>query len=241
MTTNVNVLALLPGIIDRPGQSFKAMQERAERRWLLWVLPALLVIVSLVVVSVANAPYLAELQKQEMQQSIASMSPEQAAQAEKTMEMMGKPSTLMLVSAVGGTIATAIGWLITAIILYFGSLLVGGESKFGDMFSVAVWSAIPGAIRNFTMAGYTLASGVMIKYPGLSSIGATGNYSVDSKTWQFALFGGIDLFLLWSAVLTILGVGKMARIGKFKSLVVVAFLLVLRLGFPVVTTILFGG
>ena len=75
---------LLIGIIDRPAATFKAVL--AQRKWYMWAVPLLLLLLCMAVMMVVRTPYDLEIAQQQMERQLASMSPEQAEAARAGME-----------------------------------------------------------------------------------------------------------------------------------------------------------
>lgn len=230
---------LLFGMIDRPVVTFRAVV--AQSRWWMWAMPLLLLILSLAVLLVVQTPYTLELARQQMESQLASVPEDQVEAARAGMEMtMSLP--FMLATGLGfGTVALVVVTLAQATFLYFAALVTGGETSFGAMFRMSVWSRLPLAIGALVQAGFIAFAGRLIQYPGLSFFVATGDLMQDARNPLFVLLSGLDLFWLWHLLLVVLGLSVAARFGRGKSLALVLLYAVLALGLTVLPTILFGG
>lgn len=232
-----NVLSFLPGIIDRPAKTFEEMEQRTKRRWLTWLVPVVVMILSMALLNVVRTTYMQP--PAEMQQAAQSSS--QPRGMGMGMGPMGRvagggqsmtlPPYVAPLMALGGPLVV---WLSAAVILFLGSLLVGGEMRFGGVFNVVVWSTIPSAVRNLVTAAYIALTGTMVRYTGLSALVGTGNVWQDMGSLLYIVLSRVDLLFLWSVFLMVLGLGIVARISKTKSMFIVAFWVVLYLGLPVV-------
>ena len=96
---------LLFGIIDRPGATFKAVL--AQRKWYMWAVPLLVVLLCMSAMMVVRTPYDMEIAQQQMERQLTTMPPEQAEAARAGMEtFMSFPVRL----AMG--LVTAATWLV---------------------------------------------------------------------------------------------------------------------------------
>lgn len=227
------------GIIDQPVATFRAIV--AQPRWLVWAAPLFLLILSLAVLLIVQTPHTLELARQQVESQLAAMPEDQVEAARAGMEMtMSLP--FMLATGLGfGTVALVIATLAQATFLYFTALVSGGETSFGAMFRMSVWSRLPLAIGALVQAGFIAVAGRLIQYPGLSFFVATGDLLQDARNPLFVLLSGLDLFWLWHLLLTVVGLAVAARFGRGKSLALTLLYAALSLGVTVLPTLLFGG
>jgi hypothetical protein len=212
----MNVLQLLVSIIDRPAATMSYVGRKPG--W-AWVTPALLVLVGLVVFSVVSAPLTSELALRQAQQQLASLPPQQAEQAAAQMERFTSPPMIATFSIIGGLVALAVIWLISAGVLYFLGLVAGGEAGFAQSFAILAWSWLPYALRNLIMAAYVAYRGELINQ-GLSFLVATGDQTKDAANWLYGLLSQVDLFYLWHLILVIVGLAAVGRFSKTKATIV---------------------
>ena len=231
---------LLFGIVDRPTATFVAVLAR--RKWWMWAIPLLVILLCMAVMIVARAPYDVELARQQMQRQLDSM-PADQAQAVRAGGMETFTSLpFILATGLGvGAVALIIGVVAQAAVLYFGSLVAGGEVNFGQVFTMSVWTRLPSAVNSLTLAGFTLIAGRTVRYAGLSALVAVGDLMKDGRNPMVALLGQIDLFWLWHLLLVGLGLSVVARFSRLKALVLTLIYAVLSLAVVVLPTLLFGG
>jgi len=232
---------LLFGIVDKPAATLGA--ALARRKWWIAVVPLLVVFVCLTLMLAARAPHDAELARQQTQRQLESMSAEQAkaAQAGGVMDTFTSVPVILAMGVVGGLIALLIGVVAQAAVLYFGALITGGEVNFGQVFTMSAWTRLPSAVSALVQAGFTLAAGRAIQYPGLSTLVATGDLTKDGRNPLVALLGGIDLFWLWHLLLVVVGLSVVARFGRAKSTALTLVYAALSLALVVLPSLLFGG
>jgi hypothetical protein len=236
---NTNLLSILPGMIDKPKVSFQAIMSWRSA-W-AWITPLLIVLVCMAVMMVVQAPYTAEMAKQQMEERLLSMSPSEAEAVRAQMETFSS-QPVMLATSLGGAIVMLLGGLaLQAAILYFGSIILGGETLFGSMFKVSVWSRLPYAVSYLALAVYMLVARQMVQYPGLSALVASGDLTEDSANPLVSLLGVTDLFWLWHLWLVLVGVGVVARFTRGKSMVLTILYAILMLALTVLPSLLFGG
>lgn len=230
---------LLFGIIDQPVATFRAVVTQSW--WWMWATPLLVLILSLAILLIVQTPYTLELARQQVESQLATVPEDQVEAARAGMEMtLSLP--FMLATGLGfGTVALVVATLAQATFLYFAALISGGETTFGAMFRMSVWSRLPLAMGALVQAAFIAFAGRLIQYPGLSFFVATGDLLQDARNPLFVLLSGLDLFWLWHLLLVVLGLAVAARFGRGKSLALTLLYAVLSLGITVLPTLLFGG
>ncbi len=183
-------MALLPGIVDRPRQTFTALL--AAPRW-RWVLPLVLCILALALVSAATADFASEQARQQQAQAMSQMQAQldsmPEAQREQTQRLLDRTTSPVFVGGISFItrgLGLPIAWLIGTAILYFGLAIGGTELKFSALFSAFSWTWLPFALRDFLQAVWTLATDQPLRNPGLSYFVATGDLLADSRNPVYA-------------------------------------------------------
>lgn len=226
-------LALLPGIIDRPRQTFAMLL--ATPRW-RWVLPLVLCILALALVSAATAEFASEQARLQQAQVMSQMQTQlenlPEAERQQTQRMIDRTTSPIFVGGIGfitRSLGLPIGWLIGAAILYFGLAIGGTELKFSALFSVISWTWLPFALRDVLQAIWTWATGQSLLNPGLSYFFASGDLLADARNPVYALTSLLDLFFLWHIVLIFFLIKAAKQRGGAAGLTVVYTLLYLVL------------
>lgn len=212
----MNAAQLLVSMVDRPATTLSYVGQKPG--W-AWITPALLALVALVVFNIASAPLTSQLALRQAQQQLASLPPQQAEQAAAQMEKFTSPPVMAAFSTIGGLVALAVIWLISAGILYFLGLVVGGEANFAQSFAILAWSWLPYSLRNLVLAAYVAYSGKMVNQ-GLSFLVATGDQIKDAANWLYVLLSQVDLFYLWHLILVIVGLATVGRLSRAKAIIV---------------------
>ncbi len=210
------LLRLLVDLIDRPASTLKYVGEKTG--W-LWLTPALLILVGLVVRGVATAPQMADLAAREMQRSMLDMSPEQAEAMAGQMSTFSSPAMMAIFAVVGGIFMAALLWIVGAGALYTLALFLGGESGFKQMFTLMTWTWLPFFLRDLTQAAYVAFSNQMIVNAGLSGLVTSGDQAVDGANLLYVFLSQLDPFFVWHLILVAVGLAVLNRFGKTKAVV----------------------
>jgi len=212
----MNLVTITTGMIDRPGQ---AMAEAATRPR-AWFLPAVLLVLSMVVLLGVLAPYQIKLANersaQVIEQLAANMSEEQARMIRENARPI-TPTTYWLSGLGVGLAVAALGWVLRGTVVHFSSMAAGGTSVWGPTFAVCLWSMLPFFVRDLVQATYTLVSKQLIEHQGLSFLVASGDVLKDGRSLSYALLGNVDPFALWHIILLGLGISAATKLSKGKA------------------------
>lgn len=153
---------------------------------------------------------------------------------------------------VGAAITKGIFWCTPAVGLLFTLIVAavllatvnfgfGGRARFGQMFAVVMYGALPLAIKAL-LGIVTIYAGVDPDSFNLNNYVGTniGYYlSVDAPKWLMALGTSLDLFTIWMIVLLGIGCAITGRISRSKGLSVTfgwwILIVVIHAGFAAVT------
>lgn len=238
----------------RPRHTLAHLSEQGGKKWLLMAALAMILVVLQVVIA---APITTRIAQEAM---AAQFEAQRGQVQEVTPEMQQQISqfatnpVFTVVFPSGGAIASLwIGWVVWAGVLHLGSTMLGGNSRFGQMWQVVVWSWFPYALRGLLQAGFILITGEVITNPGLSGLVAAEGTVTDmliapaapGRLAMRTLFSGIDLFLVWNLILLSIGVMAAARLSVRKAIVITlgvwAVLTLLSVLTAVVPSLLFAG
>ncbi len=214
---SMSLWQLLIGIVDRPAMTMKYVGGKTG--W-LWLAPALLILVGLVIQSVTTAPQMSAFASQEMQRRMLDMPPEQAEAMADQLSTFSSPLFVALSAIIGGLILLLVLWLLGAGVLYTACLFSGGESSFKQMFTLMTWAWVPFFLRDLTQTAYTAYSGQIVNHQGLSGLVATGDRMKDAANLLYLLLSQLDPFFLWHLVLVAVGVAVINRFARTKATVI---------------------
>ena len=225
-------------LLFRPGRTFLALRD-AKRRW--WIVPALLTVVALAFFGFTYARANAEVLYQQQLQMLSGMQPDPRG-GPVPEPVRNDPHPLTVGLSIAGQIAgAAASWLVWAGLLALASTFLGQSgASFGGFFSMVVWARLPLAVRSLVQAIYMAVSGTCIYNQGLSglvldkspaatagmvnsgfvsAVAPTVRMAQPNRSQQVlaALLGRIDIYMIWSLVLTVAGVWAFARLPRRKA------------------------
>lgn len=227
-------LSLLPGIVDQPGRTMAQLLAYPRLRW---ALPALLCVLSLIVLLAVSAPYMAQeaqnqqaLALQRIQPQLEDMTQSQRQQMEQMMTRFSSPGVVLGIALATGLLGIAMAWMVGAGILYFALAVSGRDLRVGQVFGAFSWTWPPFALRDLVSAGWVYFTQQLIVNPGLSYFLSSGDTLADAQDPRWIVAGYFDLFVLWHVVLVYFLVRATARRGGGVALTILYALvsLVLR-------------
>lgn len=228
------VTQILGPLIDRPGVAFERIRKRPHSWWF----PALLLLLTMMVLVWHVVPFEA-LRQQEQMESILDRLPE--AQRE-VIEQQGRPVVttrrLLISGVLGGAVVTVGGWLMRAGVLHLSAVALGGESQWGSTFATVVWSMFPMAIRNILQVVFIWVNGRAIVHQGLSFLVASGDPLMDAANPAYHILAAIDPFVIWHLVLLAIGTSVALRISKTRAAIFTVILWLVLTAFPVMLALL---
>ena len=132
------------------------------------------------------------------------------------------PVFTYVIPLVGALSALWLGWLVLAGLLHLGSTLLGGRGSMQSALNIVAWASLPFAIRDVLRIVFMLSAGHAIASPGLSGFAAGAGFLSQ-------LLARTDVFLIWSAILLVIGFGAADGLPRSKALagVIIVMLIVL--------------
>jgi Yip1 domain len=218
---------LIIDIIDRPGHALANIALYPRWRWLL---PALLAVIALVVSTVLTAPLLVERSAQMMAEVLRNIPSEQASMVRQQMERFNTPTLIVAQTVAGGVLALLVTWVVRAAILYFSSLIAGGEVSFNGIFVALPWLDIPRVLEVVLQTVYTLVTGRLITNYGLSYLVSSGRLMADARDPAYVALSQVTLFNLWHLVLVYILYRAVAKLGSGTSFLLTVLYFGLLLG-----------
>ncbi|MGC8878082.1 MAG: YIP1 family protein [Anaerolineae bacterium] len=198
-----SLITMLVAIVDQPKRALRAVLEWHGAA--VWLIPLLFLLLSSVPLALVQVPYNKELTQQQLQRQLQQLPDEQRKEVAAQMETLTSASVLIASALLGSSFGLLIGLAGQTLWLYLAALIVGGDVGFGRMWRLSVWSRLPYIVNWLAQAGFTMAAGRAVRYPGLSILVATGNLVQDTRNPLFAPLGNLDLFWLWHIALIAFG------------------------------------
>ncbi len=198
MPQKMPIWAVLVSMIDRPGAA--AANIAAYPRW-RWLLPVLMITAAVAVSLALTAPLLTVQARQVMAEQIARMPAEQARMIAPQLEQLQTPQVIAGTAVATTLVGLLLGWLIQAVVLYFGVLIAGGELEFKRTLAVMPWLSLPFALEFILQAVFAMTQGHLVINQGLSYLVSVGKPMEDMRSLAYVALGQLTLFRLWHWVL----------------------------------------
>jgi hypothetical protein len=242
-------IATMLGVLFRPGATFTALRG-AKRRWWAIPALIMLVALAFHGYVFAYASAADQSRMQTAGGGMVEGRPVTGAGGIVVDGPGGMPSQvgvnpLRTGLSIGGQVLGAIfTWLVWAGLLALASTFFGQSgTNFGGFFAMVLWARLPLAIRSIIQALYMVLTGAVIYNQGLSGLvldstpsaaptgpiygpgpipiggGRLGQPAVGTQVLAGVL-GRIDVYLVWSLVLTVAGVWAFARLPRRKALLI---------------------
>lgn len=216
-------------VIFKPRQTF---QKIAEQNTGVWLTPMLILTVTTLILVFASGSI---KQKMALQGEISLppgyefYTPEQQAQFQQAMAATSGPVFLYVLPALTGVIKVWVGWLLVGGLIHLLLTLLGGRGDTGAAMNLVAWASLPFAIRDLVRSGALLMTQKLISAPGLAGFAPPADTNWGMFSVAFLAF--IDLYLIWHAVLLVVGARTTQGLtrGKAVTAVLLTLLLVLSL------------
>ena len=130
--------------------------------------------------------------------------PEQQAQYMQAMSATSNSSFLYGLPAIAAVGKVLAAWLIIGGLLHLVITLLGGRGDTGIAMNIVAWAGLPFAVRSIVRAAVIYFSHSLIDSPGLS-----GFVNLDGgigTLFLSAFLSLIDIYLIWNAILLMIGV-----------------------------------
>lgn len=221
----ITVGRILTGIIIRPRQTFKRLQDAPKSYW--WAV-FLITVLAIAVLAFASVNIQA--------QRLSNFTPPEGVELPEDMEMpeSSQSSTGLQVgmAVASSSVQALLGYVLCAFVVFSMSFIMGGKVTFKQAFRVSVWSSVPLIVRRLVQGITVLISGNS-PVAGLAAVMTIQEAS--SLPAIYSLLSNIDVYLIWNLVLLGIGTSVVARLNKSKSAVVVIVYVI------VTALILLGG
>jgi hypothetical protein len=222
-------LRTLIGVLIRPRATFEKL--RAAKRGYWWVVFALAVVAALVLALASTAAQRSTIQAVVQSGSVEGVEmPANMAQTATTLATVG--------AAISGVFSALFGYLLLTLLVFGAGLVLGGKATFQQVFTMSVWTTLPYVVRSLVQAIASLVTGAapVSGLSGVLTIAETMSMPVLA-----AILSRIDIYMVWSLVLLVIGVGVVYRLSKGKTFLVVGIYVVVTLVLIVASTALLSS
>ncbi len=221
----VNFLVNFWDIVTDPVTALARVSFVQPRSW--WFPALLSFLTPLLYLALTIDMHVAQARKQ-MALALSQIPQDQIEAARPMMEKMTQPGVLFGTAAGSLVAGLLIAWGLSMLILYFSIALLGTPVKASGLWAALLWTWIPFALRPLVQLAWSLHSGALITYTGLTYFIASGNPINDQRNPLFVAASQIDLFALWHLILIYIllrVVGKLGRGGAVALTILYALIL----------------
>lgn len=131
------------------------------------------------------------------------------------------PVFVYIIPAVTGLVKLWLGWLIVGGLLHLSSTLFGGRGTMRSALNIVAWASLAFVVRDLLRVVFMLIAKHPIVSPGLSAF--------SGALFLSKLLASVDVFLLWFAILLVMGISIADSLPVGKATAGVAIVLILVL------------
>jgi Yip1 domain. len=205
----------------RPRQAFEMIKTEARSSWLMPML--ILSLVSLLVVLVSGylktrAAMMGEIP---LPPGWEYWMPEMQNNYMQAQQLNQGPVVMYVFPLVSAWARLWVGWVVLGGLLHLGSTLLGGRGSMQSALSITAWAFLPFALRDILRVFYMLIEKHAINSPGLSGFG--------TSVFMVEVLSHIDIFLIWSLVLLMVGFAVVDGLTRGKAVLGVLLVILIIL------------
>lgn len=142
-------------------------------------------------------------------------SPQQQEQFMRAVQATSGTTFLYVIPAITRLASVWVGWLVVGGMIHLVMTVLGGRGDVETTMNIVAWAGFPLALRDIVQGVAMFASGQLIQANGLSGFSPPdmGNWSV----FLGSLMASIDIYLLWTILLLVIGVSVASGLSRLKS------------------------
>ena len=210
----------------------RAFEKIAGQTGDVWLTPILVLMLLAVVQAVAAGPakQAAGLSgSASLPPNYQYYTPEQQMQFQQAQAVTSGPVFVYVFPAVVAALEVWVGWLLVVGLLHLVLTMLGGRGTTRQAMNLVAWASLPFAVRAAVRAVYLLSSHQLIGRAGLAGFAPADGGTVSLYVLQLLSF--VDLYLVWQALLLVMGVraGDKLPPGKAWSGVLITLVIVVLL------------
>ena len=215
------VLDNIVNIFLSPREAFESIQKKSN-----WWIPILILLAAFYIMLFFTMDIQFQDQMEIMRIRMA-QNPDAAPQFDPSQGPPEGPMMIIMKVApfIGGTIMLGVSFVVLAgIFIFTGNVVMGGDARFKDIFSVVAWTSLIGAVgllvrmafilAKQTIIGITTSPAILLKMPEVGK-GAPVLYRLLLR---------FDLFAVWQNIIYIIGFSVIYKISTKKSAIMVCSL-----------------
>jgi hypothetical protein len=216
----------LAGFLFSPRRVFAALPSEKGRAWLMPMLCLSLALLLRVAVGGFLQAQAAAMGELTLPRDWQWWTPEMQENYMRAVQATQGPTFVFIIPAALGLSGLWAGWAMMAGLLHLTSTLLGGRGSMSSALHVVAWAGLPLALRDLLRSGFMLAAGHPIASPGLSGFVAASD---PAGIFLAQLLSNLDIFVIWQAVLLVLGFKIVDNLSAGKSATGILFVFVLLL------------
>jgi len=214
----INRLSRLAGVVVSPAETFRDIAARPDLTF-----PLILVFVLTLLTTMVTFPRI------DFEPAWREQFEKQKMSEEKIDEMVTNLSKFQQVIALSGAVAGFLFLLAIAGVLLLAFKVMGGEGTFKQAMSIVAYAWVPQLIAGLLAIPLLIRRGTVspLELPTIlkSNLGFLTDPSTNATL--FALLSSIDVFMIWTLILLVLGFSVMSRFSRGKTAAIVISLWVL--------------
>jgi hypothetical protein len=205
-----------------PRQVFESIAANGNPTWQLPLL--ILSVTALLVVLVGGyfTARAAQMGTSAMPADFQYWTPEMQQNYFSAQQAMSGPTFVYVIPLAGAWISLWLGWLALGGLMHLASTLLGGRGSMSGALNVAAWASLPFALRDIVRIVFMLVVQHSISSPGLSGFAVSAGFLAQ-------VLAHVDLFLIWQALLMMMGFFLADNLSKNKAILGVLIVLILIL------------
>lgn len=227
-----NFFERLVGVFFSPTETFEDIARKPDILWPLLLLIVVGIASALLVMPHLDFDALVEQQAEMMKKRNPNVSDADLAQMGRFTKAMAK---------VGGYVSPlviVVGYLVIALVLWGAFRLMGGGGDYKHALSTTLWAYMPRMLLGGIIGTViVMARGMVDPTQMAAVVKSSPAFLVDIKEQPvlFSLLSSLDIFILWTLFLLVLGFSIVSRLSRAKSAAIVITLwlvtVVVKLGF----------
>ena len=205
---------ILP-LFFRPGKTLRAVAETEGPSWLA---PLLLLSLLAILFTLVAAPLRVQealSRSPELPPDAQYWSPEMVQDYLNANQPNTGALTMYVLPGLSALLGVWGGWFVLGAVLHLALTLSGGRGSRNADFNLAAWASLPFALRYLVQIVAMLVTHQLITKPGLS--GFFPSDATGLTAYLAIVMGLVDLYVIWQAVLLVVGATSGARLSTPKA------------------------
>ncbi len=214
-------LSQIPAFLIHPRQEIQRLAAEERSAWLVPMLVLTVMLLLRIAVSGHYQAQAAALGQTTLPADWQWWTTDMQNNYMQAMQATQGPVFVYIIPALTSLARLWLGWLILGGLLHLASTLLAGRGSMRSVLNLSAWALLPFALRDLLRVGYMLIVHHAIASPGLSGFGGV--------LFVTQVLASLDVFLLWFAILLVLGLRVTDNLPTRKAVLGVALVLLVVL------------